>query len=70
MEGISLHCIYLCSLHLCQDIRASKIRGECNWGCGLNGEYLDLTDMKLHENGEHCIIRKVIKCAVQKLLFD
>jgi hypothetical protein len=60
MEGVSLHCIYISNLYLCQDIRASKVR-ECEWGCVLNGEYLDLRDMKLHETGdEHCIIRRVI----------
>jgi hypothetical protein len=61
MEGVSMYCIYMCNLHLCQDIRASKVR-ECKRGCALNEEYLDLRDMKLHETGEHCIIRRVIKC--------
>jgi len=61
MEGVSLQCVYMCNLHLCQDIRASKVR-ECKWGCVLNGKYLDLTDMKLHETGENCIIRRFTKC--------
>ena len=63
MEGVSLHCVYICNLRLCQDIRASRVR-ECKWGCVLNGECLDLRDKKLHETSEHCIIIRVIYCAV------
>jgi hypothetical protein len=60
MEGISLHCIYIFNLLLCQGIRASDV-GECKCSCMLNGEYLDQRDMKLNETGEHCIIRRVIR---------
>jgi hypothetical protein len=67
MESISLHCVYICDWHLCQDISASKVR-ECNWGCVLKRN-IWTKEIKVRETGKHCAVRRVKKCTLQKLLF-